>query len=78
MRHWGNGRIKILFTDKGTGFEPAKLRVREGMAGGFGLFSFRERLESLGGQLKVESALGLGSRFTLIVPVGRSTAELRQ
>lgn len=76
MSRLGNDRIRILVTDKGAGFEPAKLQVREGMAGGFGLFSLRERLKSLGGQLEVESAPGLGSRFTLIVPVGRSTAAL--
>lgn len=78
MSRLGEDQIKIQVTDQGAGFEPAKLQAREGMAGGFGLFSLRERLKSLGGQFEVESAPGRGSRFTLIVPVGRSTAELLQ
>jgi PAS domain S-box-containing protein len=76
MSRVGEDRLKILVTDKGAGFEPAKLQVREGMAGGFGLFSLRERLASLGGQMEVESAPGVGSRFTLIVPLGGSQGEL--
>jgi PAS domain S-box-containing protein len=60
-------QVKILVSDKGAGFELATLQALEGKAGGFGLFSLRERLESLGGQLEVDSAPGRGSRFVLSV-----------
>jgi signal transduction histidine kinase len=71
----GENRIKILVTDKGVGLEPARLQAGEGKTGGFGLFSLRERLASLGGHMEVESAPGRGSRFTLIVPLGQPNAE---
>ena len=59
-------QLKIVVSDQGAGFDPARLRACEGTRSGFGLFSLRERLESLGGQMEVESAPGKGSRFTLL------------
>ena len=54
--------------DDGVGFDPAELRGHTNQAGGFGLFSVRERLDLLGGKLEVESEPGKGSRFTLSAP----------
>lgn len=62
------GLVRIYVSDSGVGFDPAAVRAREGAAGGFGLFSLRERLESLGGRFEVRSAPGQGSRFTLQAP----------
>ncbi len=76
MSQAGEKGIKVLVTDKGAGFEPATLQAKEGRAGGFGLFSLRERIASLGGRMEVKSAPGRGSRFTLIMPLRRSNAEL--
>jgi signal transduction histidine kinase len=76
MSRVGENRIKILVTDKGAGFEPTRLQAGEGKTGGFGLFSLRERLALLGGQMEVESAPGRGSRFTLIVPLAPRNAEV--
>ncbi len=65
-------QIQVIISDAGVGFDPAALRVAGGTAGGFGLFGMRERLEFLGGGLKIESAPGRGSRFTLWLPQGRT------
>ena len=62
-------RVRIVVQDNGDGFDPNLLEARQGQAGGFGLFSIRERLAYLGGSLEVESAPGKGSRFTLVAPV---------
>jgi len=62
-------RIQIKVSDAGAGFEPAGLRTRQAKGGGLGLFSLRERIESLGGELVVDSAPGTGSRFTLTLPL---------
>ncbi len=62
-------QLEIVVSDKGAGFDPARLRAKKGKGGGLGLFSLRERLESLGGELVIESAPGLGSRFTLRLPM---------
>ncbi len=64
-----DNQIKIVVSDRGAGFDPARLRAKQGMRGGFGLFSLRERLELLGGRLDVESAPGKGSRFILVAPL---------
>jgi signal transduction histidine kinase len=50
--------ITLKVADDGLGFDPA---AAEGQ--GLGLRSMRERLESLGGELTVESAQGTGTRL---------------
>ncbi len=55
-------------SDKGRGFETSAL-LRGDTAVGFGLFSMRERIEFLGGELTVESHPGNGSRFMVKVPI---------
>jgi PAS domain S-box-containing protein len=65
-------RVEITVADKGVGFDPAMLPEREGAAGGFGLFSIRERLDVMGGRLEIESAPGQGSRFRITAPVGET------
>ncbi len=70
LRMWrtDDGIVKLEVRDEGVGFDPEEVRAREGAVGGFGLFSIRERMEWLGGGLEIESAPGVGSRFTLWVP----------
>jgi signal transduction histidine kinase/ActR/RegA family two-component response regulator len=64
------GSLCITVADGGRGFDPSRLRVKGGMAGGLGLFNISERLDLLGGRLEIDSAPGRGSRFTLIAPAG--------
>ncbi len=67
--------LQILLQDDGIGFEVGeKLSPSGGGAGGFGLFSIRERLSHLGGVLDVDSAPGQGTRITITVPL-RKTEE---
>ncbi len=67
--------LTLTVADAGVGFDPTRLRVLGGTEGGFGLFGIRERLELMGGRLKVESAPGRGSRFTLVVPLRLVSGE---
>jgi DNA-binding NarL/FixJ family response regulator/signal transduction histidine kinase len=69
LNRLGSGQIRITVADEGAGFEPQRLSGRVGLAGGFGLFSIRERLGYLGGSMEVDSAPGRGSRFTLVAPI---------
>ncbi|HYK88751.1 MAG TPA: PAS domain-containing protein, partial [Acidobacteriota bacterium] len=66
-------RVRIEVKDKGVGFDPAKLGG-DGLKGGFGLFSIRERLDLLGGQIDIESSPEDGSRFSLLAPLGSAVA----
>ncbi len=62
-------RLRILVSDQGAGFDPGRTRAGESASGRFGLFTIGERLDLLGGSLKIEASPGHGARFTLISPL---------
>jgi PAS domain S-box-containing protein len=57
--------VKVVVEDRGVGFDPAAKRSGDG----FGLFNIRERLDLLGGGVRIESQKGKGTRVTLKAPV---------
>jgi PAS domain S-box-containing protein len=69
MRMLESGEIELIVADKGAGFDPTKIEATHSTSGGFGLFSIRERLNYLGGQMHIDAAPGQGSRFILTAPV---------
>ena len=64
--------IKVLDDGKGFDVEQALSHAEET---GFGLFSIRERLRHLGGELLVRSTIGAGSRLTMRLPAGQAPAD---
>jgi CheY-like chemotaxis protein len=56
--------ICLSVSDRGRGFDPQALKETHG----FGLFSLRERVELLGGRMRIKSALGRGSTFRIVMP----------
>lgn len=69
-----SGQLKIVVSDRGVGFDPAKIGVRRGSKPSIGLLSLRERLEMLGGAMSVQTVPGGGSRFTMSVPLSDAPA----
>ena len=61
-------QIVICLEDNGIGFAPDKVVIGH-EAGGFGLFSIRERLSQLGGALEIDSSPGQGCRSLLRAPL---------
>ena len=61
--------VRIRIEDDGVGFAADELWSNLKAMDGFGLFSVRERLESLGGRLEVDSQPGRGTRATLAAPL---------
>ena len=61
--------IQINVEDDGIGFDVSKIQTHVDKTGGFGLFRIRERLNYLGGQLKIESEPKHGTRVSLVVPL---------
>lgn len=59
-----NKQIRIDVEDEGKGFNPEDTLVSQG----FGLFSIRERLKKLGGEMKIDSEPFKGTRVSLISP----------
>jgi PAS domain S-box-containing protein len=66
----GEDWLWVEVSDTGPGFDPATLENRE-PGKGFGLFTIRERLELIGGRVKVETAPGRGTKVVLEVPRGQ-------
>ncbi len=65
-------QIRITVADKGAGFEMAELSPKGTAPGGFGLFSIRERLLLVGGNMEIDSAPGNGCRISLRIPIVRA------
>jgi signal transduction histidine kinase len=63
--------ISIHVADDGRGFNASKRNYHIAEARGFGLFSIRERLQSLGGHMDVRSQVGRGARIILVAPLKR-------
>ena len=63
--------LQVRVADDGVGFDPAGAEAAAASpeTGTFGLFSIRERLRHLGGQLEVHSAPGAGAIILLAVPL---------
>ena len=70
MKGIGSGKLRVIVSDRGPGFDSARLDQQGIQLGGLGLFSIRERMASFGGKLQIGSAPGRGTRITLIAPRG--------
>jgi signal transduction histidine kinase len=59
-----NGDIRISIEDQGQGFDSAGNQAK---SSSFGLQIMRERVESVGGRLEIDTAPGQGTRVTCII-----------
>ncbi len=61
--------LKLYIYDDGIGFNVEKLKSRkEDINSGFGLFSMRERIDLLSGELNISSEPGKGTRLNISIP----------
>jgi len=58
----------VIVEDDGVGFDASSRGGLPSAAGGFGLFSIRERIGHLGGRVQVDSGPGKGTRIQISVP----------
>ncbi|MFO1531335.1 MAG: CHASE domain-containing protein [Kiritimatiellia bacterium] len=63
----GRGRVMVAVEDDGVGC-PASAMEGFSPAGGFGLFSIRERIHHLGGHMNMHLLKPRGTRFVLRIP----------
>jgi PAS domain S-box-containing protein len=68
--------LQLAVVDDGVGFKAEALEEKGAQVAGYGLFSIRERLSSLGGYLKIDSSPGQGTRVSLTVPLESREATL--
>ena len=60
--------IRVKVEDDGIGFSYKEYSFRKGK-GGFGLFSIKERLHSLGGKMEFDPEITKGTRVVLTLPL---------
>ena len=63
----GNLQVKVI--DYGCGFDDSLIKKGKELEGHFGLFSIRERLSLLKGDLELESTRGKGTSCTIKMPL---------
>jgi PAS domain S-box-containing protein len=68
------GTLTVVVEDRGKGFDTGLPEPDPGKPGGTGILAIRERIGLFGGSLDVRSAPGMGSTFTLSVPVDEDDA----
>ena len=71
------GRLRIVVEDNGVGFDLLAIATAKDsrLSSQFGLFSIRERMNLMGGRLKLHSAPGEGTRATLILPLSSGSQQ---
>ena len=63
------GFVQIAVQDDGAGFVPSELDTLVRLHRAFGLFSVRERLDSLGGSFRIQSEPGRGTVAVMRAPL---------
>jgi signal transduction histidine kinase/ActR/RegA family two-component response regulator len=64
-----DNQILISIKDKGKGFDINQIERKTSSTKGFGIFSIRERLKLINGQLNITSIPGEGTNIEMIIPV---------
>ncbi|HPR64789.1 MAG TPA: sensor histidine kinase [Thermoanaerobaculia bacterium] len=72
---WDKDLLRMTVTDDGVGIEPQQIAANRFRDSGFGLFSIRERMVALGGNLDILRGEKNGSIFILSIPLSPVTRE---
>lgn len=70
------GELRISVTDDGVGFDLDAVQGRFSPEGGFGLVSIEAQMQSIGGQLTIESVCGHGTEVVLSLPLAEAPVAL--
>jgi len=70
-----NSILRLTIEDNGNGFDPMPINNHSGnVFSGLGLAGMRERLSLIGGELKIESSVGVGSTIFVRIELQRQRA----
>ena len=72
--HSDADRLHVQVSDQGRGFEW-QMDMFGAASGGFGLWSIADRVHEAGGEFRVDTAPGRGSRFEMEFPLRQPVAE---
>ena len=68
---FGANEIRMELRDDGRGFDPGRKQE------GFGLLGIRERVNSMGGQLAIESGADRGTAVSVVLPLAADAIAQR-
>ena len=60
--------LRLIVSDNGKGFDMNSLAGEQDL-GGFGLLNMKERVESFGGDIKIDSTPGEGTVVIATIPI---------
>jgi len=66
--NWGKETVKVTVNDNGKGFDVAACESGYATSDCFGLFSIKERLSFIGGNLAIDSTPGRGTQVEITAP----------
>ncbi len=61
--------LTVAVTDDGDGFDAGQ------RTSGYGLLGMRERVQALGGELRIDSRPGAGTRIVATLPCAKASAD---
>ncbi|MFO8175305.1 MAG: PAS domain S-box protein [Longimicrobiales bacterium] len=64
----GDESLRLEVEDRGVGLPPGWNEEEVGLGRGLGLFGIRERIQDIGGEMRIRSAPGDGTRVSIVVP----------
>ena len=67
--------LHVTISDQGRGFDASTATSIKTTTSGFGLFSIRERMFSMGGRFDIQSMAGKGTQSTLILPMTQAAMD---
>ena len=73
-----DNHIRVAVEDDGIGIQDLSLHSPDEQQTGFGLFTIRQRLEQVGGQLEIRSANRKGTLVVVQVPLKTTNSHLRR
>jgi two-component system NarL family sensor kinase len=69
--------VQLTINDDGIGFDPEHYATRRKGRGGLGLLSMRERATYVGGDFKIKSVRGAGTKIEVLIPLPPSATAAK-
>lgn len=72
-----DNKLSIILVDNGIGFDTKSIRMTNSdFTGGFGLFSMKERVALLEGEIDIASEKGIGTKIKILIPLNNEGEAL--
>jgi len=76
LEYSDSGELSIHINDDGKGFDIQEVQILKPIYGKWGLISMRQRANSLGGALAIDSRAGQGTKISITIPLKMSSYEI--